>query len=348
MIPRGPGMSDVGSSISTDPYVLMEIIRMQTEIAKLGLDLGGVVSLVVDRVQTLTNAAGAIVQFAEGDDMVYRGVSGIARPLLGLRIKRQGSLSGLCVREGQVLRADDTEIDPRVDRDSCRKVGLRSMVVAPLNHNETTVGALMLASPAANAFTDRDVRVLELMSELIAAAMYHAARNETNELYHQATHDSLTGLANRAAFYDRLRQRLSTARRQSDNAFGILMIDMDGLKAINDRYGHRTGDAALCETARRINLVSRESDMVCRIGGDEFGVILPEIQGREDGPAIADRISCEICQPFQFEKHELFLNASIGIAIYPADGSDIDQLIEAADQSMYAVKRTRTGRQVWQ
>ena len=78
LIPRGPGMTNVGSSISTDPYVLMEIIRMQTEIAKLGLDLGGVVSLVVDRVQTLTNAAGAIVEFVEGDDMVYRGVSGIA------------------------------------------------------------------------------------------------------------------------------------------------------------------------------------------------------------------------------------------------------------------------------
>jgi diguanylate cyclase (GGDEF)-like protein len=344
MIPRGPGMNDVGSSISTDPYVLMEIIRMQTEIAKLGLDLGGVVSLVVDRVQTLTNAAGAIVQFAEGDDMVYRGVSGIAKPLLGLRIKREGSLSGLCVREGQVLRADDAEIDLRVDRESCRRVGLRSMVVAPLNHSETTVGVLMLASPVANAFTDRDVRVLELMSELIAAAMYHAARNETNELYFQATHDSLTGLLNRAAFYDRLRQRLSIARRQSDNAFGILILDMDGLKLINDCYGHRTGDAALCETARRINSVSREADIVCRFGGDEFGVILSEVQGREDGLAIADRIACEICQPFQFEKHELFLNASIGIATYPMDGCDIDLLIEAADQSMYAIKRTRTGR----
>jgi diguanylate cyclase len=341
-------MREMGSSISTDPFVLMEIIRMQTEIAKLGLDLGGVVSLVVDRVQAVTNAAGAVVQFAEGNDMVYRGVSGIAKPLLGLRIDREGSLSGLCVREGRVLRADDSETDPRVALETCRKIGFRSMVVAPLNHNGTTVGVLMLASPATSAFTDRDVRVLELMSELIAAAMYHAARNETNELYHQATHDSLTGLANRASFYDRLRQRLSLARRQSDNAFGILLLDMDGLKAINDHFGHRTGDAALCETARRISLVSREYDMVCRIGGDEFGVILPEIQGREDGMAIADRIASEICQPFQFEKHEVFLNASIGIAIFPGDGSDIDQLIEAADQSMYAVKRTRLSRQAWQ
>jgi diguanylate cyclase (GGDEF)-like protein len=322
----------------------MEIIRMQTEIAKLGLDLGGVVSLVVDRVQSLTNAAGAIVEFAEGDDMVYRGVSGMAKPLLGLRIKREGSLSGLCVRKGQVLRCDDTEADPRVDRETCRDVGLRSMVVAPLNHNDTTVGVLMLASPSINAFTDRDVRVLELMSELIAAAMYHAARNETNELYFQASHDSLTGLANRAFFYDRLRQRLSIARRQYDNAFGILFLDMDGLKPINDRYGHRTGDAAIRETARRISAVSRESDMVCRLGGDEFAMLLPELQDRESGVDIAERIAREICQPFQFEQHELFLNASIGIAIFPEDGGDLDQLIDAADQSMYAVKRTRSCR----
>jgi diguanylate cyclase (GGDEF)-like protein len=322
----------------------MEIIRMQTEIAKLGLDLGGVVSLVVERIPALTNAAAAIVEFAEGGDMVYRGVSGMAKPLLGLRIPREGSLSGLCVLQGGVLRSDDTETDARVDRDSCRKVGMRSMVVAPLNYNDTTVGVLKLASPKSDAFTNRDVRVLELMSELIAAAMFHAARNETNELYYQATHDSLTGLSNRAAFYDRLRQRISIARRQSDNSVGILILDMDRLKLINDCYGHRTGDAALRETARRISSVSRESDLVCRLGGDEFGVILPEIQDRASGLQIADRIACEICQPFQFEQHELFLNASIGIAIYPIDGTDIEQLIEAADQSMYAVKRTRVSR----
>jgi diguanylate cyclase (GGDEF)-like protein len=337
-------MNETASSISTDPFVLMEIIRMQTEIAKLGLDLGGVVGLVVDRVQSLTNAAGAIVQFAEGDDMVYRGASGFAKPLLGLRIKRDGSLSGRCVKEGRVLRSDDTENDSRVDGATCRKVGFRSMVVSPLNHNEITVGVLMLASPEPNTFTDRDVRVLEMMSELVAAAMFHAARYETNELYFQATHDSLTGLSNRAAFYDRLRQRLLIARRQTDHEVGILMLDMDGLKCINDQYGHRAGDAAIRETARRINLVSRDSDMVCRLGGDEFGVILPEIQGRPSGQAIAERIACEICQPFQFEQHELFLNASIGIAIYPIDGLNIDQLIEAADQSMYAVKRTRASR----
>ena len=93
-------MTDVESSISTDPYILMEIIRLQTEIAKLGLDLSGVVNAVVDRIPTITNAEGAIVEYAEGDEMVYRGASGITRPLLGTRVKREACLSGIVCARG--------------------------------------------------------------------------------------------------------------------------------------------------------------------------------------------------------------------------------------------------------
>src|SRR5579859_2479529 len=120
-------MTDV-QSVSTDPYILMEIIRLQTEIAKLGLDLSGVVDAVVERIPTITNAEGAIVEYAERDDMVYRGAGGIARALVGTRVKRDASLSGLCVRQGRILRSDDTLTDPRVDREPCELAGIRSMV----------------------------------------------------------------------------------------------------------------------------------------------------------------------------------------------------------------------------
>jgi diguanylate cyclase (GGDEF)-like protein len=336
-------MNEPLGSVSTDPFALMAIIRMQSEIAKLGLDLGGVVSHVVDRIQTLTNAEGATVEFAEGEEMVYRGVSGVAEPLLGVRTKREGSLSGLCVDQGKVLRSDDTDNDSRVDMEAYRKVGVRSMVIAPLDHNGTTVGVLKIVSTSTNAFTARDVRVLELMSELIAAAMYHSAKNETNPLYVQATHDSLTGLANRALYYDRLRQRLRLARRHSDS-FAVLNIDMDGLKSINDRFGHRAGDAAICETAARISKISRRADAIARLGGDEFGAILADIKTRDGALAVAERLSQEICQPFQFEGHRIPLNASIGTGVFPQDGDEIEALIEAADRSMYVVKRARTSR----
>ncbi len=336
-------MTDVQCSVSTDPYILMEIIRLQTEIAKHGLDLSGVVNAVVERIPTMTNAEGAIVEYSEGDEMVYRGAGGIARGLLGTRVKRDTSLSGLCVREGRILRSDDTLLDPRVDNGPCELAGIRSMVIAPLKHEGSAVGAVKLVSSATYAFTARDVRVLELMSDLIAAAMYYAARNETNALYQQATHDSLTGLANRNLFFDRLRNRTSTGRRQIE-PLGIFVIDMDGLKRVNDSYGHRAGDAALREMALRISRIPRRSDLVARLGGDEFGVILGDISDRGDLLTIVERLSQEMDQPFRFEGRTLDLTASIGLARFPEDGKDADALLEAADRSMYQMKRTRSMR----
>lgn len=307
-------MSGEQNGAAADQEILVEMIRAQTEIAKLGLDLGGVMNFVADRVRELTSAGGAIVELAEGADMVYRAASGMAESQLGLRLTREGSLSGLCVTLGEVLRCDDSETDPRVNTMACRQVGLRSMVVAPLSHNGTTVGVLKIASPKPGAFAEPHVRILELMSELIAAAMFHAARNETDELYHRATHDALTGIANRALFYDRLRQHLDHAARRPLR-FGVLNLDLDGLKPINDRFGHRAGDAAIRETADRIRRCSRKTDTVARLGGDEFGVILTNVSGRDNALAHLDRICSEIRLPFYFEGRPLGLDASAGIAL---------------------------------
>jgi diguanylate cyclase (GGDEF)-like protein len=298
------------------------------------------VESVVERIPSITNAEGAIVEYIEGDEMVYRGASGFARPVLGKRVKREASLSGLCVRLGQVLRSDDVLLDSRVDTTPFEEVGIRSMVVAPLKHDGSVVGVLKIVSSTTHAFTARDVRVLELMSELIAAAMYYAARNESNTLYQQATHDALTGLANRMLFFDRLRNRIYPGRRQIE-PLGILLIDLDGLKKINDSQGHRAGDAAIRETALRISRIPRRSDLVARLGGDEFGVILGEVSNPSDLKAIVTRIAQETDQPFRFEGRTLHLTASIGHARYPDDGTDVDALLEAADRSMYQMKRTR-------
>lgn len=333
-------MTDV-PNVSTDPYILMEIIRLQTEIAKQGLDLSSVIEAVVNRIPAITNAEGAIVEYTEGDEMVYRGASGFAAPLLGTRAKSDASLSGLCVRLGQILRSDDIQIDPRVDLARFQQVGIRSMVVAPLKHEGSVVGVLKIVSAETHAFTARDVRVLELMSELIAASMYHAARNEANALYQLATHDPLTGLANRTLFLERLSRRISPGRRQIE-PFGLLLIDMDGLKRINDTFGHRAGDAAIRETAIRISRIPRRSDIVARLGGDEFGVILGEISAIGDLRAIVDRISRETDQSFRFEGRAIDLTASIGHARFPETGNDVDALLEAADRSMYEMKRSRS------
>jgi diguanylate cyclase (GGDEF)-like protein len=329
-------MSLESPSLQSDD--LMAIIQAQTEIAKLGMDLGAMLDLVADRMQTLTRAQGAIVEIAEGDEMVYRAAAGMAGSQLGLRLKRQGSLSGLCVQSGEILECHDSETDARVDREACRRVGLRSMLVAPLVYNGTTIGVLKIASPEANAFAARDVQVLELMTGLIGAAVYKAS--DFTELYHRATHDPLTGASNRALFYDRLRQGLMLATRRA-SSLAIVNLDMDGLKPINDQFGHRAGDAALREIATRLRRVCRQSDTVARLGGDEFGVVLPDIQDRVGVEHQAGRISAEIDAPMQFEDQTLKLGASLGIAVYPDDGADVVELIDKADQAMYAAKRAR-------
>lgn len=322
---------------------LLAVIRTQNEIAKMGLDLGGVMAMVAQSAQELTGASGAVVELAEGDEMVYRAATGMAENQLGLRLKRIGSLSGLSVATGSPLVSDDSRLDPRVDRAACERVGLRSMVVVPLRHEGALVGVLKVLSREPRVFDGEHVEILELMSELIAAAMFHATHYQANELFHLATHDALTGLPNRALFFDRLRHGLANARRAAER-LAVLILDMDGLKPINDHFGHRAGDAALRQVAGRIRQSARESDTVARLGGDEFGVLLGKVGDRSGAAAHGGRLAEAIAAPFDFEDRSIPLGASIGVSLFPEDGEDIETLIEKADQSMYQVKRGRGGR----
>jgi diguanylate cyclase (GGDEF)-like protein len=322
------------------PAQFLAIIRTQTEIAKLGLDLNGVMDFVTQEAQAITNATGAVIEMADADDMVYRAVAGMAEGQLGLRLARLDSLSGQCVATARALRCDDAETDPRVNRAACLKVGLRSMIVVPLIHLGQAVGALKVMSAAPRAFTDGDLQVLGMMSELIAAAMFHAAKYGSDALFQRATRDGLTGLANRALFYDRLRLAVAQAQRKSQ-PMAVLMLDMDGLKPINDRHGHRAGDAAIKEIAARLSTLIRQVDTAARLGGDEFGVLLAGVADRDAAHQVGKRITEALARPFSADDTPLQLGASIGIAVYPEDGTEPDGLVHVADQAMYVTKRAR-------
>lgn len=325
---------------SLDSSVFLAIINMQTEIARCGMDLGEVLNLVCERAQEITSASAAIIEIAEGAQMVYRAASGTATGLLGLRMAIEGSMSGLCCRTGKAMICVDSETDPRVDRISCRVAGVRSMVVVPLIHNMQSVGVLKIASTEPGFFTAKEVTILELVSGVIAAAMYFSARFSSNELYHRATHDSLTNLPNRSFFYERLRFSIAQSGR-NHTKFALVSLDMDGLKQINDGFGHRCGDAAIIEFSERLAGAIRETDFAARMGGDEFSVLLNGVDSLESARLKIDSLNSVIEQPFAFENLDLLIRASSGIAIYPDDGINLVTLIEKSDKDMYQQKRAR-------
>lgn len=321
---------------------LLQVINIQTEIAKLGLDLGGVMQYVVEQTLPLIEADGAAIELAEDGDMVYRAAAGIAKHQLGLRLRIDTSLTGLCVMTGETLSCTDSETDPRVDRLACQKVGLRSMIVMPLKHKGITVGALKAMSTQINKFQPDDISLLGMLSEVVAAAMYFSVKYDSDDLFIKATHDGMTGLANRSLFMDRLRNAVARNTREQKPS-GVLMIDMDGLKQINDTHGHRIGDAVIIEFSNRLKKVTRDTDTAARLGGDEFGIILSPVENIDGISSAMQRINSEINPPFVFEEKKYQLKASIGSALIPNDGEDPDKLLELADHRMYAAKQLRKG-----
>lgn len=321
---------------------LLEIIKVQTEVAQQGMDIGNIMDIVVQRTQIITNAEGASVELIEKSELVYSAASGMAERFLGLRLDIENSLSGECIKRRVPLISNDIESDERVNKNACRQIGINSMIVIPLIYNNEVVGVLKVLSAEVGHFDDEDIKILELMSGLIAAEMFNAMKNEESELFYKATHDSLTGISNRSLFYDRLRQKLSRALRKHEE-FGIISLDMDGLKEINDNYGHRAGDAAIKEMAFRISKTLGELGTVSRLGGDEFGIIITTVVNRDDIISLIHQIDCEITKPFEFENFKIDLRASIGYAHFKEDGIELEVLIEKADKSMYEVKRERKG-----
>ncbi len=166
------------------------------------------------------------------------------------------------------------------------------------------------------------------------------AQAELNE--HQALHDALTGLANRTLFRDRIEQTIRAARRAGTQV-GVLLMDLDRFKEVNDSLGHAAGDQLLVEVGRRLEGALRASDTVARLGGDEFGVLLPDPTVPDDVVRVVERMRGSIEEPVTVQGLALSLEASIGIALYPDHGEDVETLMRHADMAMYRAKNEHLG-----
>jgi diguanylate cyclase (GGDEF)-like protein len=159
---------------------------------------------------------------------------------------------------------------------------------------------------------------------------------------HQANHDMLTGLPNRAYFSERLDEALAQAHRHGREG-ALLFIDLDRFKIVNDSLGHEAGDQLLCSVAERIGKALRAGELLFRLGGDEFTVILPQTADPTDAAHAAQRIVQRIAEPFWIGEHELRISASIGIAAFPTDGNDTETLLKNSDAAMYTAKQAGRG-----
>jgi diguanylate cyclase (GGDEF)-like protein len=182
-----------------------------------------------------------------------------------------------------------------------------------------------------------------LLDELESWQTHLQSENET--LAHQASHDSLTGLPNRAFFEGRLIRALRNANKLNEQV-AVLFLDSDRFKEINDGFGHAAGDAVLVAVANRVRAQLREEDLVARLGGDEFAVLLTPLHRIEDAEWIADKIIASMEVPIPLPGNiQVLTSLSIGIAVYPDHGTTPGALLNAADAAMYQAKRLSRGAQ---
>lgn len=199
------------------------------------------------------------------------------------------------------------------------------------------IGVLMMHSePAGKAYSEQDSELVEFVSTQIASAIER--KQMLARLEHIALYDQLTQLPNRDLFYERIQKALSHAQR--DSAYlSLLYLDLDKFKWVNDTYGHNVGDMLLQITAQRILACVRSCDTVARFGGDEFVVLLEQLDSAQNTLVVAQKIQQALSQPFQLVDQQVCIVPSIGIALYPEHGTDEQQLLSCADAAMYKAKK---------
>jgi len=240
------------------------------------------------------------------------------------------------IREQKCVVSNDSQNDPQVlFGKEYTESGVRSMAVLPLRVSGEAIGVLALYASESEFFHDEEMKLLSELAGDVAFAIDHIEKQE--RLNYLAYYDVLTGLPNRALLYDRLEQGTRAARR-NEWRLAVLFVDLDNFKEVNDTLGHSIGDKLLSEVSRRLAACLRDTDTVGRLGGDEFGIILPEIGASEDAAMVARKVIDSCGKPYSIDGNELFVSASVGITLFPEDAVDSEALIRNADTAMYRAK----------
>jgi diguanylate cyclase (GGDEF)-like protein len=252
---------------------------------------------------------------------------------------------------GALGRPDDatfTTIVPDLRANGVFTSGTQQIAYSRLNtaeHNDNDWVVAVTAPAAATNWQDglsKTTLLSFFAASVLIASSVMTARSYRKRLEAAALTDSLTGLANRVLFEDRAAQALTLAVRAGEHV-GILLLDLDRFKEINDTLGHHAGDELLQAIGPRIEAVLRRSDTLARLGGDEFAILLPAIGSAAAAAKIADRVIESLAQPFLIQGIDIAIDVSIGVVVSPDNGDTVELLLQRADLSMYAAKQGRLG-----
>jgi len=207
----------------------------------------------------------------------------------------------------------------------------------PLKVADKTIGSMVLQSYTnPKLYSEKDIKLMEFVSQQVATAIDRKRAEEKLKIL--SLYDSLTGLPNRILFYDRIKQEIAYAKREHKK-FALMFFDLDNFKKVNDKFGHDIGDRLLQAIAESFKNLLRETDTICRLGGDEFIILLARLTlPRDNITDVLQKILNTLNKPFVIEGHQISINVSIGIALYPNNGQTGEELIKNADKAMYRAK----------
>lgn len=254
------------------------------------------------------------------------------------------SWSTALIQENEIVyipNIDQLPIAAEGDRQQLKKEKIRAQIGIPIQSNHRIIGLIGFdAIRSSKAVRVVDLDWLRVLANILADAI---AKVETeHDMNYLAYYDPLTGIPNRALFYRRLEQAIELAK-QTGKCLGVIFIDLDGFKEVNDTLGHDWGDQLLKRIGKRLTDCLGEADVVGRFGGDEFLIMVPQFGYRQELEEITAKVMSIFHRPMLVAEQELYISGSGGIAVYPQDGENVNTLIKNADLAMYAAKKSGKG-----
>ncbi len=324
--------------------------------ASLNPDL--IVKVLHDRLSQMVVVNGLLIAFylkeEQALDIRYIIENGKTLDATRSPVELDKSLSSWVILKDQDLRLDKREESIKYTKHFSpvrgSKILNESFLFVRLKIEGRIVGVLSIQATQQNCYKDRHLKVLQALAGFIAIALSNSNAHQSlvlanKRIAYMATHDPMTGLPNRIQIMDRLEQELNRCRRYR-KALAVLFIDLDGFKQINDSHGHRAGDFVLKELALRLSSGIRATDAAGRLAGDEFLIIITDDCTTENGLQLAENFRKLLSEYITYENESLQVTGSIGLAFYPVDGKNPEELIHAADQAMYKAKAEGKNRTV--